>query len=60
MKVLTLVFGAMAVLAPVSAIAGTGGGGGEIISIAVPEPATLGLMAVGVAGAVIASRFRKK
>lgn len=53
MKVLTLALTALAVLAPVDAAMA----GGPIV---VPEPASLSLMAVGVAGAVIASRFRKR
>ena len=54
MKVFTLALGVLATLAPVFAFAGEPG------PIPVPEPATLSLMAIGVAGAVIASRFRKK
>lgn len=52
MKVLTLALTALAVLAPVNAMAGE--------PLTVPEPASLSLMAVGVAGALIAARFRKK
>jgi hypothetical protein len=53
MNVLTFALTALAVLAPVNAaMAGA--------PVQVPEPASLSLMAVGVAGAVIASRFRKK
>ena len=55
MKALMLAFGALAALVPVSAFAGL-----IDTPTVVPEPATLTLMAVGVAGAVIASRFRKK
>ena len=51
---------ALATLAPISAFAGTSGGDFNSDVVTVPEPATLGLMAIGVAGAVIASRFRKK
>ncbi len=54
MKALTLALTALAVLVPVNvAMAG-------VPPTAVPEPASLTLMAVGVAGALIASRFRKK
>ena len=54
MRIIALAFGALAVMAPLNAaMAG-------IIVTPVPEPATLSLMAVGVAGAVIASRFRRK
>jgi hypothetical protein len=60
MKTLTLVLGVVSALAPISAFAGTSSGDYNTAVITVPEPATLGLMAVGVAGAVIASRFRKK
>jgi hypothetical protein len=59
MKTLTLVLGVVSALAPISAFAGTSGDYNTGV-ITVPEPATLSLMAVGVAGAVIASRFRKK
>jgi hypothetical protein len=53
MKALTLALTALAVLAPVNAaMAG--------VPVVVPEPASLSLMAVGVAGALIAARFRKK
>lgn len=53
MKILALAAGALALLAPLNAAyAG--------LPIEVPEPATLSLMAIGVAGAVVASRFRKK
>jgi hypothetical protein len=55
MKTLTLVFGVISTLAPVAAFAGD-----DVPTVVLPEPATLSLMAVGVAGAVIASRFRKK
>jgi hypothetical protein len=54
MKVLTLALASLATLAPVTAFAGFD------VPVAVPEPATLTIMAIGVAGAVIASRFRKK
>ena len=54
MKVLTLALTTIAVLAPVGGVmAGPS-------ATPVPEPASLTLMAVGVAGALIASRFRKK
>ena len=53
MKSLALALTALAVFVPVNAaMAGS--------PTAVPEPASLTLMAVGVAGALIASRFRKK
>lgn len=55
MKFLTLALASIATLAPVAAFAGD-----DIPTVAVPEPTTLALMGVGVAGAVIASRFRKK
>lgn len=53
MKALTLALTALAVLAPVNAAMA-----GEPVTV--PEPASLSLMAVGVAGALIATRFRKK
>ena len=56
MKVLTFALGVISTLAPGSAFAGFI----DDVPTVVPEPATLTLMAVGVAGAVIASRFRKK
>ncbi len=54
MKILTLALASLATLAPVAAFAG------DIPVATVPEPTTLALMGVGVAGALIASRFRKK
>ena len=57
MKLLTLALTALAALTPVVALAGAFE---DLPPAAIPEPATLGLMAVGVAGALIASRFRKK
>lgn len=52
MKILALAAGALALLAPLNAAyAGI---------VQIPEPASLSLMAIGVAGAVIASRFHKK
>ena len=59
MKALPLVLGVISALAPISAFAGTSGDF-DVGVVTVPEPATLSLMAIGVAGAVIASRFRKK
>jgi hypothetical protein len=54
MKIFALALGALAAMAPLNAaMAG-------LVANPVPEPATLSLMAVGVAGAVIASRFRNK
>ena len=53
MKIFALAIGALALLAPFNAaFAG--------LPVAVPEPATLSLVAVGVAGALVAARFRKK
>ncbi len=55
MKALAFAIGTLAFLAPVNvALAGL------TPPISVPEPTTLTLMAVGVAGALVASRFRKK
>lgn len=54
MKVFSLAIGTLALLAPLnSAFAG------EVI-VNIPEPTTLSLMAIGVAGALVASRLRKK
>lgn len=54
MRVFALAAGFLALVAPLNAaFAG-------LAPISVPEPATLTLMAVGVGGALIASRFRKK
>jgi hypothetical protein len=55
MKVFALAIGALALLAPLNAALA-----GSPIPVSVPEPATLTLMAVGVGGAFIASRFRKR
>jgi hypothetical protein len=54
MKVFALALGTLALLAPFNAaMAG-------LPVTPVPEPATLSLMAVGVVGALVASRFRNK
>jgi hypothetical protein len=52
MRIFALAIGALALMAPLNAaFAG---------AVQIPEPATLSLMAIGVAGALVASRFRKK
>jgi hypothetical protein len=53
MKVFALAIGTLALLAPLN-VAWAG------LPVQSPEPATLSLMAIGVAGALVASRFRKK
>lgn len=53
MKILALAAGAFALLAPLN-VAWAG------LPISVPEPASLSILAIGVAGALVASRFRKK
>jgi PEP-CTERM putative exosortase interaction domain len=55
MKVFALALGAFA-LSPLAAFAG------DIndVPVAIPEPATLTLMALGVAGALVAARLRNK
>jgi hypothetical protein len=55
MKVFALAISTLALLAPLTAFAGETGP-----VLQVPEPATLSLMAIGVAGALVASRLRKK
>ena len=55
MKIFALAMGTLALLAPFNAAFA-----GSTYPIAVPEPATLSLMAIGVAGALVAARFRKK
>ncbi len=57
MKVFALAIGTLALLAPLNAVL-AGAENGVVIQI--PEPATLSLMAIGVAGAFVAARFRKK
>jgi hypothetical protein len=56
MKIFALGLGALALMAPLNAAFA----GFVEVPVSVPEPATLTLMAIGVGGAVIASRFRKK
>jgi hypothetical protein len=56
MKVFALAIGALALSAPLNAAFA----GIVEFPVSIPEPATLTLMAVGVGGAFIASRFRKK
>lgn len=56
MKIFALAIGTLALLAPLNAFAGAL----DDIVTQVPEPATLSLMAIGVAGAFVAARFRKK
>jgi hypothetical protein len=53
MKISSLALTVLAVLAPINA-AWAG------LPVQVPEPATLSLVAVGVAGAIVAARFRNK
>ncbi len=56
MKILALAIGTLALMAPLNAFAGIENGP----VIQVPEPATLSLMAIGVAGALVAARLRKR
>jgi hypothetical protein len=55
MKISAIVAFTLTLLAPLTASAGL-----TPPETTIPEPATLTLMAVGVAGALIASRFRNK
>lgn len=56
MRIFALAIGGLSLLAPLNAA--FAGEIGPVITV--PEPATLSLMAIGVAGALVASRLRKK